>query len=221
MKIERLQIYTAAIEEQLHFYTQVLGLEARNQTGTSFEVKTGYSTLCFRHKEKATPYHIAFHIPADREQQALEWLKQRVDIIKDGENELVDFRSWRARSVYFYDAGKNVVEFISRKHWFPPQTHGFSQDDLMGISEIGLATNEVGKAFDFLNQNFSLEKFTGDYEKFCATGDDQGLFIVIDKNQKDWFPSQDKAFASDFRIMFTTGATTVDLSYINERLELL
>lgn len=221
MKIQRLEIFTAAIEEQLHFYTQLLNLEARNLTGTSFEVIIGYSTLCFRQKEAATPYHIAFHIPARREEQALQWLKQRVDILKDGENELVDFTSWRARSMYFYDAGKNVVEFISREHWFPPENRGFSQQDLVGISEVGLATNEVGKTYEFLNRNFSLEKFTGDYEKFCATGDDQGLFIVIDKNRKDWFPSQDKAFASEFLIRFTTGARTAALHYFNERLELL
>jgi catechol-2,3-dioxygenase len=221
MRIEQLQVFTGNLPEQKDFYENILQLPLKNVSETSFQVQVGYSVLEFQQKESATPYHIALHIPALQEKKALEWLKKRVYILKDGEAEIVDFPAWKAKSIYFYDADKNIVEFISRRHCFPPESDKFSEKNIVGISEIGLATSDVKSAFDFLNQHFSLEKFTGDYEHFCATGDDEGLFIVINKKQKDWFPSNDKAFASDFKISFSTASGKAEMAYKNERLQLL
>jgi hypothetical protein len=39
--------------------------------------------------------------------------------------------------------------------------------------------------------------FDGDFSSFCALGNDEGLFILIDKNKKKWFPTNDVAHASD------------------------
>lgn len=198
MKIEHLTIYTQKLQKQLDFYENVLQLPIKNASEDAFEVQIGFSVLKIQQKTNATPYHIAFHIPAKQEQQALEWLKQRVSILKNEEEEIVDFPAWKAKSIYFYDADENVVEFISRSHCFEPKSADFSAESIVGIAEIGLATDDVQEKFNFLNQKIGLEKFTGDYERFCATGDDEGLFIVINKNEKDWFPSNDKAFASEF-----------------------
>ena len=221
MKIERLKIGSSKPEEQLEFYRDVLGLEVLQQKADSFKVRAGYSLLEFHLQENATPYHIAFHIPAYREEQALQWLKTRTAIITDGEQELVDFPHWNARSVYFYDADHNILEFISRRHCFPSESEGFSSQDILGISEIGLATSNVKETFDFLHNNFHLNKFTGDTEVFCATGDDQGLFIVVNKEKKSWFPSNDPALAADFEIKFTTEGGPSEIAYKNQRLELL
>ena len=221
MKIEHLQVFTGNLKEQQVFYEKVLQLQLKNVSETSFQVKVGFSVLEFQKKKSAKPYHIAFHIPALQEEKALKWLKDRVSILKDGEEEIVDFSGWKAKSIYFYDADKNVVEFISRRHFFPPESEEFSEESIVGISEIGLATSDVKSAFDFLNTNFSLKKFTGDYERFCATGDDEGLFIVINKEQKYWFPSDDKAFASEFKIGFSTASGKAEMAYKNERLQLL
>lgn len=221
MKIERLKIGTADLEGQLQFYQQVLGLEILQQNKDSFKVRAGYSLLEFQLQENAKSYHIAFHIPAFREEQALQWLKSRIAILKDGQKEIVDFPNWNARSVYFYDAGHNILEFISRRHWVPSESENFSSDDILGISEIGLATSEVKAAFEFLHRNFDLNKFTGDYEVFCATGDDQGLFIIVNKEKKSWFPSDDPALAADFEIQITIAGGPSGISYKNQRLELL
>ena len=221
MKIAHLQVFTGNLQEQQDFYGKVLQLQLKNVSDTSFQVKVGFSVLEFQKKKSVKPYHIAFHIPALQEEKALNWLKDRVSILKDGEEEIVNFSGWKAKSIYFYDADKNVIEFISRRHFFPPESEEFSEESIVGISEIGLATSDVKSAFEFLNANFSLKKFTGDYERFCATGDDEGLFIVINKEQKDWFPSDDKAFASEFKIGFSTASGKEEMAYKNERLELL
>lgn len=221
MKIERLKIFTSHLQRQLQFYQNILGLEIIAKDEDHMEVKLGYSVIEIRQKENATPYHIAFHIPAYREEQALKWLKDRTSILKDGGKELVDFPNWNARSIYFYDADRNILEFISRRHCFPAEEEGFASRSVVGISEIGLATAEVGEVYDFLHSLFHLKKFTGDYEIFCAMGDDEGLFIVIDKEVKEWFPSGDRAYASEFELKFKAAGRTCLAAYKNERLELL
>lgn len=221
MRINSLKIYTAKLQEQKEFYQKVLGLTITAHSDRGFEVRVGFSVLKFEYNETATPYHIAFHIPGHLEEKALAWLKERVDILTGDGEEIVDFPGWKAKSIYFYDNGKNILEFISRKHLFPSEGPKFSAKEIKGISEIGLATDNVKRAFEFLNSNCGLEKFTGDYERFCATGDDEGLFIIINRYQKDWIPTGDKAFASPFEIIITADGATHTAAYNNERLELL
>lgn len=219
MKIEFLKLYTARLEEQLTFYKDVLGLPIKKSSDSSFQVMMGYSQVEFYRKESATPYHLALHIPAKQEEQALEWLQKRVSILKDGNNEIIDFPAWKARSVYFYDADRNIVEFISRKDFFEPAFKNFSEESIIGISEIGMATENVEEKFRFLNDNFGLQKFTGDYEQFCATGDDEGLFIIINKNLKDWIPTGDQAFASPFEVKFSVEKASFGMAFNNDRLQ--
>lgn len=221
MKIEYLKLYSSSLEKQKQFYGDLLGLAVNKKSETSIQVQIGYSVLEFEEKEQATNYHIAFHIPARQEEQALEWLLQRTEILKDGDESIIDFSGWKAKSVYFYDADNNIVEFISRSHYFQEESSPFSAKSIVGISEIGLATDDAEEKFRFLNSNCGLQKFTGDYERFCATGDDEGLFIVINKNMKDWIPTGDEAFASPFKIMFSVEQASYQVGFQNDRLELL
>ena len=175
-------------------------MEIHNSSIKSFEVRAGFSVLKFRSDPVATPYHIAFHIGAHQEKKALQWLKDRVEILKNEEEEIIDFSSWNAKSIYFHDPDKNVIEFISRGHLYQSKLEKFSQENIVGISEIGLATDDVLQNYTYLNQQLSLTKFTGDYHTFCATGDDEGLFIIVDYMKKTWFPADDQAFPSPFSI---------------------
>src|SRR5680860_1374134 len=199
MKIEKLEIATADIGKQLHFYRDLLGLEIRDQEERSFEIVMGFSILKFRQDNNFTPYHIAIHIPDKQAGIALTWLKSRVSILKNDLDEIVDFSAWDAKSVYFYDEDKNIMEFIARGNFNKP----FSGKSLLGIAEIGLATNNIEEKFNFLQQNCGLEIFDGNFGKFCAIGDHQGLLITINKKLKNWFPTGDEAFSSDFRIEFS------------------
>lgn len=220
MKIEKLEIATADIGKQLHFYRDLLGLEIRDQKERSFEIVMGFSILKFRHDKKFTPYHIAIHIPDKQEGIALTWLKSRVSILKNNLDEIVDFSAWGAKSVYFYDEDKNIMEFIARGNFNKPFSDVFLEKSLLGIAEIGLATNNIEEKYNFLQKNCGLEVFDGNFEKFCAIGDHQGLIITINKKLKDWFPSGDEAFSSDFRIGFSHKGSNYDLDFINDCLKL-
>lgn len=221
MKIEFLTLYTNQLEEQLHFYERVLKLPVQNKKESAFQVLIGYTILEFKKNETATPYHFAIHIPAGQEEKALGWLKERVEILTDQGEEIIDFPAWKARSVYFYDADKNIVEFISREDLFPADSDEFSEDSLLGICEIGVATSTVEEKFRFLNDHFGLQKFTGDYERFCATGDDDGLFIIINKEIKDWIPTGDTAFASPFEIEFSVKGASTRVAFYNDLFKML
>ncbi len=221
MKIEFLKLYTANLKAQYHFYGEVLELPVDGISKGKFRVEIGFSTLEFEEDLNAEPYHVAFHIPALQEQKGLKWLQERVEILQDNGNEIIDFPAWKAKSMYFYDEDKNILEFISRSHMYEPASEEFSAASIVGISEIGLATSNVEDKFNFLNDNFGLTKFTGDYEHFCATGDDEGLFIIINKEQKEWIPVGDKAYASPFEIKISVQNAIFGASYKHERLTLL
>lgn len=221
MKIEKLQIFTSNLEEQRAFYRDVMELEIENEDKNSFELALGYSMLRFEKKEGATPYHIAFHIPDDEEKEALQWLKERVAIQKSGDDEIVDFSNWNAKSVYFYDADKNILEFISRRNLNAKQLAYFSAESISGIAEIGLATTNIEEKFFFLHRECSLEIFDGSLEKFCAIGDPEGLIITINRDLKDWFPVDDKAYSSEFSLDFTHESQKYRIVYQNEQLKSL
>ncbi|MDT0687272.1 VOC family protein [Autumnicola psychrophila] len=221
MKIEKLQIFTSNLEAQIAFYRNVMELEIQNEDKNSFELTLGYTVLRFEKKEGATPYHIAFHIPDNEEKEALKWLKKKVAIQKSGDDEIVDFSNWNAKSIYFYDADKNILEFISRRNLNPKQLAYFSAESIAGIAEIGLATTNIEEKFFFLHRECCLEIFDGNLEKFCAVGDPEGLIITIKKNLKDWFPVDDKAFSSEFALDFTHENQKCKIVYQDEQLKIL
>lgn len=202
MKIKKLHIKSKNFSEQLRFFGEVLGLPVQQLSKSQAEVSIGYSNLILEESKNFTPYHIAFHIPPQKIEESISWLKKRVEIQSFKNYEIIDFSSWNAKSTYFYDADKNILEFISREKLFSKTDEEFGSTQILGIAEIGLAINEVQPAFNFLADNFKLQKYSGDFDKFCAVGDDLGLIITIDKSKKDWFPTNDKAFASAFQLTF-------------------
>ena len=166
MKIEKLEMKTSNLEKQQEFYGKILGLEIKNLNSDSFEVMIGSSVLILTEDNTATPYHIAFHIPPEEINASLNWVKERVEIQKNANDEIVDFSAWNAESLYFYDADKNILEFISRSHLYPKANKNFSKKSILGIAEIGLATNDIPQKFNVLNETNALEKASSQKEVF-------------------------------------------------------
>lgn len=220
MKIRDLELHTSNLRNLYEFYHHRLGFSIANETEHSFTLQLGYSNLKFHQSRESKPYHIAFHIGANQEQQALEWLKKRVPILKSETHEIVDFPAWNAKSIYFYDPDKNIIEFISREQLHPSET-SFSEKSVVGIAEIGLSTQNIEEIFRFLNKNFDLELYFGAPEVFCAIGDEDGLLITVDKDQKTWFPTNDKAFPADFDLKFEHQGKLFEVNYGNGELSVM
>ncbi len=64
---------------------------------------------------------------------------------------------------------------------------------------VGVAGFEVGLiAAD--DPFFLLDFNSGDFEVFCAAGDENGLFIILNKEKRRWFPTDDIPHSSYFRV---------------------
>jgi len=198
MKIKELILFTNNLDQQIDFYSTILELPIVNSTPESTSIKIGESILTFQYKRNAVPYHFAFNIPSNNEKQALYWLKERVDVLTFDEKEIIDFSNWNAKAIYFYDFDKNIVEFISRKNLNINSDLKFSFKSILNISEMGLVTNEIKNTFNKLNKIENIQVYSGDFERFCALGDDNGLFILVNNNLKKWFPTGDLIQQSDF-----------------------
>ena len=220
MQIQKLKIFSKHIEAQLKFYRDELGFEIRNYSEKSFEIICGYSTLKIAYHENPKPYHIAFHIPDLQEEEALSWLERLVPVLKNNGEKIIDFDNWKAKSIYFYDEDRNILELISRKKFSKPQSAIFNPEQIVGIAEIGMVTGDVQKKFETLKMECGLNQYDGDLEKFCAIGEDSGLFITIDQDKKEWFPTGDKSYSADFEMEFSHKSNKFKLVFENDSLQI-
>jgi len=200
MQITELILYTSNLSAQKGFYVDVLNIPLNSESENHIDFVIGNSLLRFKYKLNSKPYHFAINISSNKESEALIWLKERLTILKHFDDEIIDFISWNAKAIYFYDADRNIVEFIARKNLNTDSSTVFNSDSLLEISEIGVPVNHIEQVYNKLHTTCELGVYFGNFDKFCAIGGERGLFIVIDKNSKNWFPTNDKAFASDFSV---------------------
>lgn len=221
MKIKELKIYTSKLSSQIDFYKNVIGFEIIERSDTEGVFKIGKSRLRIIKSDKFLPYHFAINIPCNKEIEALEWLKARVEILKNGNNEIQDFDFWNAKAIYFYDMDKNIVELIARKNLKNESQENFNVHSMIEVSEIGIPVSDVKSVFDSINQIAHLKKFDGEFERFCAIGDEHGLFICINKDIKDWFPTGDTAYSSEFEIKFEEDGKEYNVEFRNEEIKFI
>ncbi len=204
MIFKEITIFTSRIESQKDFYCRKMGLRMTAESTNSFSIAIGTSFLNFKFRQYATPYHIAINIPSNKDMEAWDWLKSKVNIIQDEGQSLVNFSKWNATSLYFYDPDMNIMELICRKNLDVNSNKLFSERDFLHISEIGLPVHTIQPVYQMLHSQLDLEIYDGDETRFCAIGEETGLFIVVDKALKKWFPTNDNAYSSDFEAIVET-----------------
>ncbi|MBO0322237.1 VOC family protein [Muricauda sp. CAU 1633] len=215
MEIQELKIYTQSLLRQIDFYSKKIGLDVIDMSENQAVFQVGKSKLRMIKSERFHPYHFAINIPCNKEIEALEWLRKRVEILTDGIREIQDFKSWNAKAVYFYDPDHNIVEFIARKNLKNERQTDFDAASLLEISEIGMPVSDIETAFNTLYTIANVEKYDGGFESFCAIGDEHGLFICINKQIKSWFPIGDKANSADFEIKFREQGGRHEIAFVN------
>jgi catechol 2,3-dioxygenase-like lactoylglutathione lyase family enzyme len=213
MHIRELKICTSNFSEQICFYSQKMGLVLIGKTNNEAKFKVGKSHLVFKKSIRSHPYHFAINIPSNKVNEALDWLKLRVEIQKNDGVEIQDFSAWNAKSIYFYDEDKNIVELIARKNNKADTTEPFNSGMFLKVSEIGVPVDDIKPTFNALREIVDIQIYDGDFERFCAIGDQAGMFICIDKNAKTWFPTGDEAYSSDFEIKFEEKGIEYNLEF--------
>ncbi len=222
MKINQLEIFTPNLEAQILFYSKTLGLDIIEKTNQFVLFQIGFSKLKITYRKVHLPYHFAINIPSNQEVEALNWLKERVEILRDETSEIQYFDFWEANAIYFYDADNNIVEFIARKKLNLISNRPFDKNELISISEIGIPTTNISREYKILNAEIDIPIYSGSVEKFCAVGDDNGLFIIINKTlKKEWYPTNNQPFSADFNIEFIEKDKVFCFEYSNEILRIM
>ena len=200
MIIKQIILFSNNLEEQKQFYRDIMDFELVSNTDQQIDFNVGNSILSFRYKENFKPSHVAFNIPSNKIKDALDWLQKRVEILPDGNQMISNFESWNAKAVYFYDADKNIMEFIAREDLNVSKKGSFSSKQVLSISEIAIATTDVESIYQTINRIKQIPIYSGDMNRFGALGNEEGLFIIINKDIKKWHPTQEDAYTSEFII---------------------
>ncbi len=214
MIIKEVTLFTSNIQKQRQFYKTTLGLEIIEDTPEKIAFKTGSSILKFQYKTKMQPSHLAFNIPYNAIYDALKWLKGRTEAIPYKDEYVTDFSRWKAKAVYFHDADRNIMEFIAREDIEKESDVAFSPRSILSISEMAIVTDDIENVYETIGKLRPIPIYDGSFERFCALGSHEGLFILIDKTKKKWYPTNAIAETSDFIIK-----GDYNFSFLNGKIE--
>ncbi|MBL8745856.1 MAG: VOC family protein, partial [Phycisphaerae bacterium] len=154
IRLAGLRLLARDATAQRDFYEKILGLPVTADSGESVTVRSNGTAITFVEVpldpgvNRLDPYyHFAFNIPENQVNEALDWTRARVPIIKNAEgNEIVFFESWNAHAFYFFDPAGNIVEFIARHTLTNASTRPFGPASILEASEIGLVVQDVAAA---------------------------------------------------------------------------
>lgn len=197
IQLARLRLRSPNITAQRGFYKDLLGLPITADAKDALTIRSTASEITFTEAPSvpapaARPpyYHFAFNIPENQINEALEWTKARVPIVKNREgNEIVFFESWNAHALYFFDPAGNIVEFIAR-HTLPnASTKPFGPDSILEASEIGLVVPDVAAAVTQVTRDLGAAPYRTPSDEFASMGDERGLLIIVRTGRK-WFMAE-------------------------------
>lgn len=205
MNILEVELLSDNLAETEKFYRAVLGLSPYYKDDNIFLFfKIGGTELIFKKSDNVKPaYHFAIEVPNNRFFDAHNYIKQRTKIIMAGDDEVVNFANWDAKSFYFYDNNGNIAEVITR---YPTRNYDpepFNSKTYISISEIGLVTGEVPVLADTLMKEEGLPIFKRQPRRddFVALGNDEGL-ILLSERGRNWYPTTIAAQRFPVRVMF-------------------
>jgi catechol 2,3-dioxygenase-like lactoylglutathione lyase family enzyme len=215
MHIREIHLLTNDIEGTRQFYTEKLDapIDTINETSISFLM--GSTRLTFTLTEKMEPYyHIAFDVPNNQLEEALDWTRQRIPILPiSGNSVIVDYPRWDARSFYFYDNNGNILEFIDRYEVPSQSSEPFAGSSILYASEVGIAVENVATFSDQLIEQYGVELFKKQprLQNFAAVGTDTGLFIISTTN-RNWYPVDRKALPFPTKVIFEVDGRVMELA---------
>ncbi|CAC9974768.1 VOC family protein [Flavobacterium panici] len=216
MKLEHIQIQTSNIKETAAFYQDILRLLIIENDSESITIKVGNSILKFiENPQFKSIYHFAFNIPTNKLDKAIEWCKDKVDLITiEDQNVITHFENWNAHAVYFYDNNGNLLEFIARHDLNNAQTEEFSSKSILNISEIGIVNENPLELGNQLIAEHDLSFFSknNNSEVFAAIGDDEGLLILVRPN-RNWYPTQTPSESNKTEIVLKNNENIIELKF--------
>ena len=224
MRILELSLKTNKLPALRKFYSEKFEFKILDESSEHFSIQVGHTRFSFERSSKTHVYHYCFLIPSNMLQKSIEWLQARVDLFTYEGGRVIEPASteWNADSVYFMDAGGNIAEFIVRYDLKNPDfTEHFGPEHLLSVNEIGMPANNTSALNKVLEEEMGSPLWTGNLTRFGANGTQEGLFLLLNYNQKKtWFPTDIFPQPSAFRGIFESSGTKYHLSYKEEQLAL-
>lgn len=207
MEIKSVILQSNNIEEMKKFYVEHFGFPLVKEDEYSFRIVVGTSELEFtsRQAEGNPYYHFAFNIPSNLFSEAKEWVKERVTLNIDFDNDEIYFSNFSAYSLYFYDPAGNIVELIARQSLAEVKERLFSIESILNISEIGLTVDDAIDACNRLIEIGIHEREHGDLTSTSLNfmGEkSKGVFIIVNQPGRRWIFSDKKS--AIFPLQITT-----------------
>ncbi len=203
MEIKKLTLFSKNLDEQEHFYGNILGLPVHRIGKTKLRVHTKENVLIFKKTDKRFCYHFAFLINPGSLESAMEFLKKReIKLLPYQESEIIYFNS--GRSIYFFDMDGNIAEFIERPTLPYKKAIQFSIENIIKVNEIGLPVSDTIKTANYISNNLGITPMnkTDFNDAFCWVGDFNGVIIVV-KEGRNWLPTEIPGTVNDFMICYT------------------
>ncbi|MBB4826531.1 catechol 2,3-dioxygenase-like lactoylglutathione lyase family enzyme [Sporosarcina luteola] len=187
--IESATFYTNQLKAMKRFYVDLLELDLIDWTEHQLTIRVGESKLTFVETEQPAFYHFAFNIPGNQFSMMKYFIKDRLSLNwEDGRDE-VYFSSFDADSMYFEDAGGNIVELIGRRK--RDLFGDLTKESFLNISEVGIVTPDVTKVGEQLvDAGIPLRKGTNIHPEelnFLGRGD---TYIVLVPPGRRWYFSK-------------------------------
>lgn len=221
MLLKEIILQTKNIDQIYAFYKNTLQLEVIKMDSKTISIAAGKTTVIFRETNNIEEpfYHFAFNIPYNKIEDALQWVKDKVELlwIEEYKSCIAEFTNWNARSFYFIDPAGNIVEFIARFDLHDEAAdEPFSSKHIRNISEIGIVFD--AEQFDInissMLQQYQLEYFAKQpaLKHFRAIGNDEGLFIVVPEN-RNWYPTNISSGIFSLSIVFENNNSEYRLQF--------
>lgn len=190
MHILELSLDTQHLAEQRAFYGTTLDLPLLDETADSFTVQAGTTRLQFRETQQDVLYHIALTIPRNTFQEAKDWIRQRVPLLRKNSEDEIFFSGLNARSFYFCDADDNILEYIVHYNLDRETGGTFKPTDVLHVSEIGLPVEDVPELAARLREQLAIEPYGGSVTPaFAFLGDIFGQLVVVQVG-RPWLPTE-------------------------------
>ncbi len=223
-RLSHLRLETAALDAMRRFYGETLGLPVLAQREDQFTVVAGGTRITFsrvasgdgQDAAASEPfYHFAFNIPEDKILAAHDWQRKRTPLIAAPErlcdarypNDVIDYAHWNAHSIFFWDPGGNLVEYIARHDLRNGAPGPFTSADVLYASEIAFVADDVPAMGRQIQTAFDLPQYRGGSDQFRAIGDELGLLLVFGRGRPQGFAEAKPAGVFTTEATVRTGST--------------
>jgi hypothetical protein len=203
------------------FYGEVMQLAVELDNDLRVTVGAAEITFTSDAPTSAPFYHVAFRLPGDRFDAAVDWLASSVELLRDPDtgDPTFEFDQIKAAACYCHDPAGTILELISYRDLDLGRRKGaFHTEEFLGIAEVGVVVTDTQVAADALRDGLGLDVWTGlvgEPDRLAFVGR-RGASLILSPEGRGWLPLGRPAVAHPVELGVTgvaAPAASVDLGH--------